>query len=70
MKKYFFEQFKKQIAKENKDLEAHHESVEIKTDRCDHSKCYIEQDKLKCPCGAVWQGPGIDKAYRHLTGMI
>jgi hypothetical protein len=54
--KYFFEQHGKDIAKENTDFEAYHESTKLEMPQCNHSQIRFENGELRCLCGVGYQG--------------
>lgn len=63
--KYWFEQHRKW--EEGKKYEASSEKKELDFNKCKHKDVKIDGNTLKCSCGAVWQGAGIDKLQKILT---
>jgi hypothetical protein len=49
--------------KEEEKYEAYSETTTLKGNKCDHSSVKVVGSKLVCPCGAGWEGAGIQKLY-------
>jgi hypothetical protein len=64
--KYFFQQFKEQIEEEKEKYSAHSEQREISKKKCKHSNAVFKDGEIRCPCGAAWAGPGLDRLARSL----
>lgn len=63
--KYIFEDKAEEIKEDNDKYEAHKESKELSTKRCDHKgKVKIENGMLRCQCGSAWSGPEIETLYK------
>lgn len=65
--KYFFEQHGESLKKEGELYKARGEKKEIDSHKCKHKDVKIEDNILKCGCGAFWQGAGIEKLKKILT---
>jgi hypothetical protein len=45
-------------------FDTHQESTDISTDRCNHKgKVRIDNNMLRCSCGAAWSGPEINVLF-------
>ncbi|MHA1303090.1 MAG: hypothetical protein ACTSPI_05240 [Candidatus Heimdallarchaeaceae archaeon] len=67
--KYYFKQFKKTIAKDNKKYKTHLEETELDSNKCNHiGKVKLVNGELRCSCGAAWSGPGIERLFDRLKG--
>ena len=47
-------------------FDGEHQSTTVVFNKCTHSKVYFQDGVLKCPCGAGWQGPGLNELYKLL----
>lgn len=68
--KHIFEEHKELIEDDVVQHKAHVEKIETKFQGCTHKKSYIKDGKLRCPCGAQWQGRGIEEIHRLLTNSV
>lgn len=67
--KYFFQDHKEQIEKENSEMDAHEERVKIDMVRCKHKDVQIINREVVCSCGAAWTGTPLElqEAYEFFT---
>lgn len=70
--KFFYQQFKDEIAKEHKNYDTHQEEKRIPYGKCNHiGKVKIIDGELRCSCGAGWRGPEIDTLFdRFMKGDV
>lgn len=65
--KYYFQQFGKEIAKENKKYKSYSETSDVPLNKCDHiGKVEIIDGELRCKCGAGWRGSEV----KHLFDLF
>lgn len=62
--KYFYEQH--DLTDEVEKYEAFSEKREVVTKKCLHKNVGYKNGELRCPCGAAWMGPGLDRLARYL----
>lgn len=42
-------------------------TTEIQIPKCPHKQVKIENNELRCTCGAAWTGTGIHELYKLMT---
>ena len=50
---------------EDKDFDGKKYRVKLKNKRCTHKQAELVSGVIYCPCGAMWQGPGIDILWKE-----
>jgi hypothetical protein len=65
--KYYYEQFSDLIKEEEKEYEARSEKRQLSQKKCKHRSAKIKGNRLRCGCGAFWEGAGIDKLHKILN---
>lgn len=66
MKKYFYDQFGKDIDKESKNFKAHAEKTQTEFKKCKHKDAKVINNELRCVCGASWSGPNLEMLIQNL----
>lgn len=49
-----------------KKLDGFSEEITLSFPKCNHRGAKLLNGYLRCPCGACWQGPGIEEIYKIL----
>ena len=69
--KYFFKQFKEEIAEETQIFKAKSEEKPVPSKRCDHkNKVKMIDGVVVCACGARWHGPEVHVLFELLCDVV